>query len=147
MNFPQKNSVVAGDVGGYDAADDLGEGVFEEGDAGVRPAKANVERCFGFRCLISLREVDGKGLLVFLQDVDAEGAVLFEKRQEMAALVNADKNEERVEGDGCEGIGGHAVGLAGSARGGDDGDAGCELAERVAEVSCGKRSGGHVRSF
>ena len=40
-----------------------------------------------------LREVDGKGLLVFLQNVDAEEAILFEKRQEMAALVNADKNE------------------------------------------------------
>ncbi len=98
MNFPQKNSVVAGDVGGYDAADDLGEGVFEEGDAGWRPAKANVELCFGLRCLISLREVDGKGLLVFLQDVDAEEAVLFEKRQEMAALVDANKNEERDRG-------------------------------------------------
>lgn len=119
--------MVAGDVGGHDAADDLGEGVFEEGDAGWRPAKANVELCFGVRCLIRLREVDGKGLLVFLQNVDAEGAVLFEKRKEMAALVDADKNEERVEGDGCEGIGGHAVGLAGSARGGDDGDAGGEL--------------------
>jgi len=139
--------VVAGDVRGYDAADDLGEGVFEERDAGLRPAKVNVELCFGLRCLISLREVDGKGLLVFLQNVDAEGAVLFEKRQEMAALVNADKNQERVEGDGSEGIGGHAIGLAGSASDGDDGDASCELAERVAEVSCGKRSGGHVRSF
>lgn len=136
--------MVAGDVRGYDAADDLGEGVFEERDAGLRPAKANVELCFGFRCLISLREVDGKGLLVFLQDVDAEGAVLFEKRQEMAALVDADKNEERVEGDGCEGIGGHAVGLAGSARGSDNGDTGGKLAERVAEVSCGERSGRHV---
>jgi len=62
----------------------------------------------------------------------------------MAALVNADKNQERVEGDGCEGIGGHAVGLAGSARGGYDGDAGGELPERVAKVSCGERSGGHV---
>ena len=136
--------MVAGDVGGHDAADDLGEGVFEEGDAGWRPAKANVELGFGLRCLFRLREVDGKGLLVFLQDVHAEEAILFEKRQEMAALVNADKNQERVEGDGSEGISGHAIGLAGSARGGDDGDAGGELAERVAEVSRSERSGGHV---
>lgn len=139
--------MVAGDVGGYDAADDLGEGVFEEGEAGLRPAKANAELGFGLRCLIRLREVDGNGLLVFLQDVHAEEAILFEKRQEMAALVDANENQKGIKGDGCEGVGGHAVGLSGSARGGDDGDAGGELAERVAEVSRSQRSGGHVRSF
>ena len=94
--------MVASDVGGFDATDDLGEGVFEERYAGLRPTKANIELCFGLRCLISLREVDGKGLLVFLQDVHAEEAILFEKREEMAALVDADKNEERIERDRSE---------------------------------------------
>jgi len=86
-------------------------------------------------------------LLVILQDVDAEKAVLFEERQEMAALVDADEGEERVQGDGSEGIGGHPVSIAGSASDGDYGDAGGELAERVAKVCCGERSGCHIRSF
>ena len=45
----------------------------------------------------------------------------------MAALVDADESQEGIEGDGSEGIGSHAVGPSGSARGGDDGDAGGEL--------------------
>ncbi len=104
--------MVAGDVGGCNAADDLGDGVFEERDAGGRPTITDAERSFGLGGLLGLREVDGKGLLMLLQNVDAEETVLFEKREEMAALVYADESEEWVEGDGSEGVGGHAIGLA-----------------------------------
>ena len=69
--------MIAGDVGGYDAANDLGDGVFEEGDPGWRPAIANAEIGFGFGSLLGLREIDGEGLLVLLQNVDAEEPVLF----------------------------------------------------------------------
>ena len=77
LDFPQKNCVVASNVRGYDAANDLGDGVFEEGDPGWRPAIANAETDFGFGSLLGLREIDGEGLLVLLQNVNAEEPVLF----------------------------------------------------------------------
>lgn len=65
----------------------------------------------------------------------------------MAALIDANKNEERVEGDGSERIGGHSVSVAGAALNGDDGNTRSELGERVPEVGGGQRSGRHIRSF
>lgn len=65
----------------------------------------------------------------------------------MAALVHANKGEERVERNGSKGIGGHSVSLAWPASDGNDSDAGGELAECMAEVRCGERSGRHIRSF
>ena len=132
LDFAQKNSVVAGKVRSHDAADDLGDGVFEERDAGFGPAIADVERGFGFQRLVGLGEIDGDGLLMLFQDVDAEEAVLLEKRQEMAALVHADKSEEGIERDRCERVCGHTVGLRGRLigvpRDSDNSDAGGELA-------------------
>lgn len=106
-----------------------------------------------------MSEVYGYSLLVLLQNVHAKKAALLEKWQQMATLVHANESQKRVEGDGSEGIGGHAIGLsrglnralvralAGSTRGSDDGDACSELPERVAKVGCSKWSGCHVRSF
>src|SRR5271163_2358048 len=65
----------------------------------------------------------------------------------MAALVHANESQERVERNRGERVGGHAIDLASSASGTDDGYPGGELAKRVAKVRCSERSGCHVRSF
>lgn len=120
--------MVTGDVGGSNAADDLGDGVLEERDTVRRPAIADSKLGLGFGCLIRLREIDGNGLLVLLQNVDAEQKILLEQRQEMAALVDADQSQKWIERNRRERIGGHAVCLAGIAGDGDDAHAGGELA-------------------
>jgi hypothetical protein len=139
--------VVPCDVGGDNPTNDLCNGVFEERYAVLRPTIADAELGFRFRGLFRLRKINRQRLLLFLQDADAEEAVLFEKRQEMAALVHANKRQERVERDRRERVGSHPVGLTGSPRGGYDSDARSELAERVAKVCRGKRSSCHIRSF
>lgn len=139
--------MVARDVGGDYPANDLCDGVFEKRNAGGRPAKTDAKTGFGLGSLFGLGEVNRDSLLMFLQNADAKKTVLFEKREEMAALIHANKREERVERDGREGIGGHAIGRAGGPSDGDDGNAGCEVGASLSEVGGGKRSGSHVRSF
>ena len=135
LDFPEEDGVVTGDVRGYYAANDLGEGVFEEREAGRGPAIADAQLCIGFRGLVGLGKIDGDGLLVFLQHIYGENALLLYERQKVAALIHADENQERFERDRGQGVGSHAVSLAGGAFDGDNRDAGGELAECVAKVS------------
>jgi hypothetical protein len=75
---------------------------------------------------------------MFLQDADAKKTVLFEKREEVAALVYTNEDEEWIEGDGRKRIGGHAIGRAGGTSDGDDGDAGGKVGASLSEVYGGK---------
>jgi len=89
--------MVAGDVGCYDPANNLGDSVFEERDASLCPAIANAELRLRLRGLLRLRKINGNGLLMFLQNVDAEEAALLQERQEMAPLIHANENQKGIE--------------------------------------------------
>lgn len=132
--------MVAGDIGGYDAADDLGDGVFQKRNARLGPAVVDAELGFGLGRLLGLGKIDGKSLLMLFQDTDAECAVLLQQGEEVAPPIHADKNKEWVERDGGKGVRGHAIRLARRARDGNDGDAGSEMGAGLAEVRYGDRS-------
>ena len=88
---------------------------------------------FGFGSLFSLGEMLGERLLALPQNADAEAAVRFQEGKKTGIVIHADEDEQRVQRNRGEGVGGHAVNLAGFAFDGDDGDAGGEGAGDAAK--------------
>ena len=133
LYFPDKNRMVAGNVRAHDPAIHLKKRAIDDGSAAGRLPKMDAEPLFGFAAVFAFCEVFGNGLLPRFEDADAETFFLFEKTQHFGALVDANKNERGLERDGGEGVGGHAVDLAGLALDGNHGDAGGEMAEGFAK--------------
>src|SRR4029077_9340479 len=119
----------------------------DNGGAAARLPKMDAQPLFRFAAVFAFCEVFGKGLLPRFEDADTETFFLFEKTQHLGALVDANENQHGLERDGGEGVGGHAVDLAGLALNGNDGDAGGEMAEGFAEFGLGERRSWHMASF
>jgi len=64
--------------------------------------------------------------------------------QQARILIHADKDQKRVEGDGSERVGGHAVDLAGSALGGNHSNTRGEGSENAAKKFRSGRGSGHT---
>src|SRR5450755_3122855 len=96
-------------------------------------AEADVEAIFHVFVLAWLREKFGDGLLMFFEDAHAETLLFEEIWEHQRFLVYADQDQQRIQGDRGEGIGGHAVNFAGLVLNADDRYAGGELAEGLAE--------------
>jgi len=143
FDFSKKNGVIAGHVGGDNVAGHLHQCVVKKGYAAGSPAKADAESGFGVVGLLGLREEFGNALLARFEDADAEAAALIEDREHLRALGDAYEREKWFERDGGEGVCGHAMDAAGGTLGGDDGNAGGEIAASVAEFDGSQRGGSH----
>ena len=133
LYFPDKDRMVAGNVRANDPAIHLKKCVIDDGSAAGRLPKMDAEPLFGFAAVFAFCEVFGNGFLTCFEDADAKMFFLFEQREHFRAVVDANENQHGIERDGSEGIGGHAVDLAGLALDGNHGDAGGEMAEGFAE--------------
>jgi hypothetical protein len=144
FHFTDEDGVVAGRVLRDHVAGEMSQGVFEEGNARVRPVKANAEAGIVGRILLRIGKEFGKMLLGISENTDAEATLRLEIRQQACILIHADKDQKRVEGDGSERVGGHAVDLAGSALGSNHSNARGEGSENAAKKLRSGRGSGHA---
>jgi len=135
--------VVTGFVFGYNATGDLCKGVCEKRNSAGGPCKADPELRFESRILLRLGEIFGDCPLRGLQNVDGETTLGFEIGKQARVVIDADEHEQGIERDGSEGIGGHAVNLAGFAFDGDDGYTGSKAAHDSTEMLRRQRRSGH----
>ncbi|MNY32952.1 hypothetical protein D3C86_1672000 [compost metagenome] len=100
-----------------------------------RAAQAGFVADAGELVLLRAGEVVGQLDLVGGEDVYREVAGGLEHGLAAGALVDAPQHQRRLQRHRVEAVGGHPDLLAGRAAGGDDGDAGGEVAEGAAEHS------------
>jgi len=143
FDFANENGVVTGRMLTYNVAGKMCERIMEQGNAGWRPVEADAQTRLCFRSLLALGKVLGEGFLPFAEDADAKTALGFKKGKKPRVLIYADENEKRVERDRSEGVGGHAVNLAGFALNSDDGDAGRERTGYAPKHRRAGRGNGH----
>ena len=87
----------------------------------------------------------GAYLLLFLaQDVDAESSHGLDEFMGVGAEVHADEGQWRREGNGCEGVCGHAVETALVVQGGHDGYACGEPGHATPEIIFTHHDGPHL---
>ena len=111
-----------------DAGDEMGQGPLDYGHVVLIDERE-------FQALLqAAREVIAKGILPFGQNADAEVAGGGQQRIHRRAIIHGDDNERRIERDGHESIGRHAVRAFSIARS-DNRHAAGEAAERVAEMA------------
>ena len=133
FDLAEKDGVVAGGMLRDEIAGEVGERVFQQGNAAGCPEKADAQLLAEFRRLIGPGEMLGERLLIVAEDADAKAALRFQEREQASVLIHADENEMRIERNGSEGIGSHAVDLPGFAFHGDDRDARGESTGDAAE--------------
>ena len=146
-HFPDKNRVIACEMGGYNFATQLEERAFEDGDSAGSPAIVNGQALFCLGALRAFGEVFGDGFVAFLQHADTEPFFLFQHGKNGRALFDANQNQQGVERNGSEGIGGHAAHGTGSALDGYNGDSRGEMAESFSKLMGTEWQRFHVGSF
>ena len=145
--FADEDGVIACGVFGDDVACEFGEGAIEERNAAGGPAIANAEAGMFFRGLFQFREILGERLLPFAQDADAKAVLGFEVGEKPGVVTDAGEDQKRVERNGSEGIGSHAVHQAGRPLGRDYSDACGECAGYPAKRYGIERRDGHDGFF
>ncbi len=143
FDLGEEEGVIAGRMLGDDVAGEVREGILEERNAGIGVTKSYAEASGGFRVLNGLGEMLGDRLLGIAKYVDAEAVLFADVGEHARVVIDADENEQRIERDRGEGIGGHAVDEAGLALDGDDGDAGGKVPDDATEQLRGKGGTGH----
>ena len=69
-----------------------------------------------------------------LQDIYAEPSLYFQIRKHSGVLIDADQDEQRIERNRSEGIGGHAMNVAGLPLDGNYGYARRKVSHNAAEL-------------
>lgn len=143
VDLSEKDGVVAGLGDGDEFAVELDDGGFEEGSAAFGDAEFNAEAFEFGGVLFGLGEEAGPGFVVFVEEIDAEEFMFLDERVSFGTSVDADEDLEGFEGDGGEGVGGHAMdarvgGMLMFAHDGEDGDAGGELGQGFAKFVGGE---------
>jgi len=141
--FAEEDGVIAGRVFGDYVAGEFGEGAVQKRNPAGRPLIRNAEASIFFGRLVTFSEMFGEGLLSRTKNGDAKAALRFQKREQPGVMRDADENEKRIERDGGEGIGGHAVDYTGIAFDRYYGDAGDEGASDSAKGYGIERRDGH----
>src|SRR6267378_1145058 len=109
VDFRNKNRVIAGEMRGHGAATQLEQRIFQDGKPARGPRVADREALFSFRAVHATSEIFGDGLLSGFEDANAEAFFLLQERKDFRAVVNANENQQGVERNGGEGVGGHAL--------------------------------------
>ena len=143
FDFADEQGVIAGGIFRDDVAGEMRESVVDQRNAGGGPEEMDAEGFGSFGLLKRLGKVFGDSLLRISKNVDAEATLIFEEGQQTGIVIDANEDEERIEGYRGKGIGGHAMNLAGFAFNSDDGDAGGKVADDAPKMSGCERSGGH----
>jgi hypothetical protein len=133
FDFAEEDGVVAGEMFRDEVTREMGQRIFQQGNAAGCPAKADTKLAIRVGSLIGLREMLGERLLVFAKDANTEATLRFQEGEQAGILIHANEDQWRIQGNRGEGIGGHAVDFAGSAFDGDDRDAGGKSAGHAAE--------------
>src|SRR5260370_35379639 len=87
----------------------------------------NRQALLGLGALRAFRKVFGDGFVALLEHADAELFFLFQHGKNRRALFDANQNQQGVERNGSEGIGGHPAHEAGSRLDGYNGDSRGEI--------------------
>src|ERR1700730_6621595 len=144
VDFRDKNRVIAAWMSGHSAATQLEQGIFQDRKAARGSGVTDGEALFGFRAVHAASKIFGDSLLPGFEHADPKAFFLLEERKDFRAVVDANQNQQWLERNGSEGVGGHILNFSGLALDGDDGDAGGKLAERFAKFQGGERRGGHL---
>jgi len=124
VDFRDKNRMIAGGMRGHGAAAQLEQRVFQDREPARGSGVADGEALFGFGAVHSASKIFGDGLLPGFEDANAEAFFLLEERKDFRAVVDANENQQGIERNGGEGVGGHALNFSGLALDGDHGHAG-----------------------
>src|SRR5882724_400597 len=127
---PDHDRVVPGLDRVISHAFDVREGAIEQDPGVLPPVITNALEAV----VVRIRETAGKGLLMARQDVDHELVCPGDEIVHRRPVVDADRQERRLEGDRGQAVCGHAVGPAIRARQGDHHDPGREPAQQLAEL-------------
>jgi hypothetical protein len=142
-HFGDQDGVVAGVDHAMDAALEAGKCAGDERHTAVSCQPLDSVETVVPRA----REVDGKILLVLAQYIDTDVLRAAEMRQDGGAMIHADQDQRRLQGNGCKGTRRHAVGTAFGIENGDDSDPGRKLRAGAAELGFGEvfrmRAPGH----
>src|SRR5258708_35276571 len=146
-HFSDKNGVIAGKMRSRDFATQLEKRAFQYGNSAGSPAIMNGQALLGLGTRHAFREVFGHGFVTFLQHADAELFFLFQHGKNCRALFDTDQNQQGIERNRSEGIGGHPAHGAGSALDGYNGDACGEMSESFSQLMRGESWRFHVLSI
>src|SRR5712692_8136004 len=128
-----EDGVIPARIGVDGGALELGQGIFEHGDAERAHAIAYPFELFrGVRDRFG-REARRDGLLILVQDVDDEAGPLGQGPVALRVVGDADEDQGRVEGHRREGAGREADGPTFLVHRGDDGHARAEVTEDTPE--------------
>jgi hypothetical protein len=147
FDFADEDGVITGRVFADNVAGQFGQRAFEQGNSGRGPTITNAEEGVIFGRLLAFGEMLGERLLSRAEDADAKAALRFQEGEKPRVVVYADEHEKRIEGDGGEGIGCHAMHHAGLALHCNNGDARGECARDAAKRYGIERRGGHGSFF
>src|SRR2546430_2574808 len=136
FDFPDENGVVAGHMRCSHLAAQLEYRILEHRDAPWGPSISNRQSLLRFRTLLAFGEILGNSLLSRFEDADAKAFFLLQQGKHLRAVVDTNENQHGIERDGGEGVGSHAVDLAGLAFDGNHGHAGGEMTQSFAEFEC-----------
>src|SRR5215831_3277139 len=98
FDLADKDCVVACGMFGHNFTGEARECVVQEWNAQRGPIETNTQARFYFRSLFALREMLGKRFLPFAEDAYAKAALGFQEREQPRILIDADKNQQRIEG-------------------------------------------------
>ena len=115
-----------------DPAGGVGAGVVGKDGPGSREGRGHRAHPFELRRSLP-RQASGQLLPPGRQEVDGEGAPRLDGRQGVGALVDADEDQRRIEGDRAERTHGQPPHLPVVAQCGDHGDAGGEAGHEIPE--------------
>jgi hypothetical protein len=144
VDFCDKDRVVAGRMRGHGGAAQLEQRVFQDRKPARSSRVADGEAFFGFRTVHAAGKIFGDGLLPGFEHAYAEAFFLLQERKDFRAVVDANENQQGVERNRGEGVGGHALNFSGLALDGDDGHPSGKLAERFAKFQGAERGGCHL---
>ena len=133
FHFGDEDGVIAGILRRVQTAFQVGERSVQNGGAVGGTVEARAERGGIELIAVGAGVKIGNRLLIGSQHIYSETLLRVEMRMRAGFIIDADQDEQRIERDGAEGVGGHAVNLAVKVDG-DDGDSGGEAAQGAAKL-------------
>jgi len=147
FGFAEKDGVIAGRVFSDDVACEFGARVVKQRNSTRGSAIKNAQAGMFFRGLFDFREIFGDRLLASTKNADTEAAPQFREGKKPGVVIHADENKKRIQRNGGEGIGGHAMHQSGGALNRNYSDARGKGARHSAKRYGIERRNGHGSYF